>query len=253
MTERLQKLLARAGFGSRRSVEAIITAGRVRVNGQLVQQLGAKADSERDVVEVDGTRIDARVSWVYLAMNKPDGYVTTARDPQGRRTVMDLLPYGIPKHVLPIGRLDANTEGLLLFTNDGEFAHRVAHPRYTIDKEYRALVKGVPSSEAMRLLRTGLEIDGRITAPAEAAIDEPPPGYPDLEGHAWLRLVIHEGHKRQVRLMCTAVGHPVRTLVRVRIGPVILGRLARGKTRPLTRAEVSAVRESVGLAPDRQL
>lgn len=162
---------------------------------------------------------------------------------------MELLPPDLPAKVVPVGRLDRNTEGLLLFTNDGELAHRLAHPRFRIDKEYLAEVRGTPPADALTRLRSGIEVDGRATSPAEVELAAPPPGYASNPGHAWLRLVIHEGRKRQVRLMCAAVGHPVRTLVRTRIGEVAVGRLASGHTRALSRREVSALRRAVGLEP----
>ena len=248
MKERLQKILARAGYGSRRSAEALISAGRVTVNGARVTELGTQADPAVDRIEVDGVPITQESGQVYLAMNKPYGFLTTAHDPQHRRTVVDLLPPNLPPHVFPVGRLDRDTEGLLLLTNDGEFAHRLAHPRYEIDKEYHALVKGVPSAEALASLRSGIVIEGRKTSPAQVdVVGTPPLGHAPREGHAWLKLVIHEGRRRQVRLMCASVGHPVRTLVRTRIGDVLLGRLATGKTRPLSRREVASLKELVGL------
>jgi pseudouridine synthase len=245
---RLQKVLAQAGYGSRRSAEAIIAGGRVRVNGSVVQLAGTTADPAVDRVEVDGKPIVLEVPRVYLAMNKPAGYLTTVSDPGGRPTVVQLLADGLPPHVFPIGRLDRDTEGLLLFTNDGEFAHRLAHPRYEIEKEYLALVSGVPSEEALVRLRGGVVIEeDHRTSPARVAISQPPRGYAPRDGHTWLRLVIHEGRKRQVRLMCAAVGHQVRALVRTRVGQVPLGSLARGKTRRLTKAEIDAVSRLVGL------
>ncbi len=251
MTERLQKILARAGHGSRRSAEALITSGRVTVNGARVTELGTQADAATDRIEVDGVPIAIEAPHVYLAMNKPYGILTTARDPQHRRTVMDLLPPDLPPHVFPVGRLDRDTGGLLLLTNDGGFAHRLAHPRYEIEKEYNALVMGAPGAEALRALRGGVEIEGRRTSPAQVdLISTPPYGHRPREGHTWLKLVIHEGRRRQVRLMCATVGHPVRTLVRTRIGEVLLGRLASGKTRPLSRREVASLQEQVGLASD---
>jgi len=248
MKERLQKILARAGYGSRRSAEAIVTAGRVTVNGVPVTELGAQADPDIDRIEVDGAVIVEAAAHVHLAMNKPYGILTTAHDPHGRRTVMDLLPPGLPPHVFPVGRLDRDSEGLLLLTNDGEFAHRLAHPRYELDKEYHALVKGSPSSATIESLRRGVEIEGRRTFPAEVeVVTMPPYGHRPREGHIWLKLVIHEGRRRQVRLMCAAAGHPVRTLVRTRIGDVLLGRLAAGKTRPLSRREAASLKAQVGL------
>src|SRR5439155_18763112 len=153
--ERLQKLLARAGYGSRRSAEKLIVEGRVGVNDTVVRQLGTQVD-DNDLVEVDGAELRRTVELAYLAMHKPHGFVTTARDPQRRRTVMELLPPDLPPHVLPVGRLDRDTEGLLLFTNDGELAHRLAHPRYAVEKEYLAQVEGTPNSQALDQLRKGV-------------------------------------------------------------------------------------------------
>ena len=248
MKERLQKILAQAGYGSRRSAESIISAGRVRVNGVAVTTLGVSADAAVDRIEVDGKPLSLEEARVYLAMHKPPGFITTAMDPGGRSTVMQLLPAGLPPHVLPVGRLDRDTEGLLLFTNDGEFANRLAHPRYEIEKEYYALVSRTPSRDALERLRRGVQIEGaRTTAPARVAFAAPPRGYTARDGHAWLRLVIHEGRKRQVRLMCAAVGHQVRVLVRTRVGNVSLGSMRRGATRPLTKNELEALSHAVGL------
>jgi 23S rRNA pseudouridine2605 synthase len=249
--ERLQKILARAGHGSRRAAETLITDGRVRVNGAVVSELGAQADRDADVIEVDGHAIAIAAAHVYLAMNKPAGVLTTATDPQHRRTVTDLLPAALPPHMFPIGRLDRDTEGLLLFTNDGEFAHRMANPRYQIDKEYFALVSGTPDRAALEALRAGVVIEGKRTSPAAVETATPPQGFAGTAGHTWLRLVIHEGRKRQVRLMCASVGHPVKTLVRTRIGGVTLARLARGKTRALADREVAELRALVGMSPPR--
>ena len=248
MTERLQKILARAGHGSRRAVEALIVAGRVRVNGDIAS-LGMQADADTDIIELDGARVAATRPSIYIAMHKPAGYVTTSRDPQRRRTVMELLPAGLPPHVVPVGRLDRDTEGLLIFTDDGEFAHRLAHPRYEVEKEYHALVEGSPSQRAIRSLERGVLIDGERTAPAQVARAQPPHGFEERDGHSWLRLILHEGRKRQVRRMCAAVGHPVRELVRTRIDGVLLGRMARGTTRPLTDRELRDLRRTIGLAP----
>jgi pseudouridine synthase len=245
--ERLQKILARAGHGSRRAAETLISDGRVRVNGAVVSALGAQADPDIDRIEVDGIPIALASAPVCLAMNKPAGVLTTSSDPERRRTVMDLLPAGLPPHVFPIGRLDRDTEGLLLFTNDGEFAHRMAHPRYEIDKEYFALVTGTPDPRALVELRAGVVIEGKRTSPAEVEVARSPEAFAGSAGHVWLRLVIHEGRKRQVRLMCASVGHPVKTLVRTRIDGITLARLARGKTRVLAAHEVAALRALVGL------
>ncbi len=248
MKERLQKILARAGHGSRRAAETIIATGRATVNG-AVATVGASADADVDRIEVDGRPIAISTEHAHLAMNKPAGYVSTVSDTHDRRTVMELLPPGLPPHVLPVGRLDLDTEGLLLFTSDGELAHRLTHPRYELDKEYYALVAGLPGVAALDHLRTGIDIEGHRTAAAQVDVVSAPYGYESRAAHAWLRLIIHEGRKRQVRLMCAAVGHPVRELVRVRVGGVLLGRLPRGKTRPLSERELHDLRALVGLEP----
>jgi 23S rRNA pseudouridine2605 synthase len=223
--ERLQKILAQAGLGSRRASEELIAAGRVRVNGE-VATLGTRADPETDVIEVDGAVVGVRQGLVHYLLNKPAGVVTTARDPQGRPAVVDLVP--AEPRVYPVGRLDADTEGLLLLTNDGELAHRLTHPSFGVDKEYLAGVAGTPSRGAVRRLREGVELDDGPTAPAKVSL---------VDEHT-LRITIHEGRNRQVRRMCEAVGHPVQRLVRVRIGPLADRRLAPGAWRPLTQAEV---------------
>jgi 23S rRNA pseudouridine2605 synthase len=245
--ERLQKILARAGFGSRRSAEQLIFDGRVRLNGAVVTELGTRADPSADRIEVDGEPILLPEEHLYVVLHKPSGFVTTSRDPQGRRTVIDLLPPALRGRIYPVGRLDRDTEGLLVFTNDGVLAHRLAHPRYEIEKEYHALVRGVPSVRALQALRRGVDIDGVRTSPAQADAAPPPYGYDAAEGSAWLCIVVHEGRKRQVRRMCEAVGHPVRRLVRTRLGDVLLGRLARGKTRALTPQELASLRAAVNL------
>jgi 23S rRNA pseudouridine2605 synthase len=227
--ERLQKVLAATGWGSRRASEELIAAGRVRVNGE-VAVLGRRVDPGTDLIEVDGAPVSARPGLVYYLLNKPPGVVTTARDTHGRRTVVDLVPD--EPRVFPVGRLDADTEGLLLLTNDGELANRIAHPSGGVEKEYLAEVDvargGTVSAAAIRTLRTGVTLDDGLTAPAKVA--QPSPGV--------LRITIHEGRNRQIRRMCEAVGHPVRRLVRVRIGPLTDRRLQPGGWRHLTPAEV---------------
>jgi 23S rRNA pseudouridine2605 synthase len=226
--ERLQKVLARAGFGSRRACEELIAEGRVTVDGEPAG-LGRRVDVERHRVEVDGVPVSLRPGLVYYLLNKPRGVVTTASDPEGRPTVVALVP--AEPRVFPVGRLDADTEGLLLLTNDGDLAHRLTHPSFGVEKEYVAEVEGRPGPGVVRRLREGVELDDGPTAPAKVALLAP----------QVLRIAVHEGRNRQVRRMCAAVGHPVRRLVRTRIGPLADRRLPPGEWRALTRAEVRAL------------
>jgi 23S rRNA pseudouridine2605 synthase len=226
--QRLQKILAQAGLGSRRACEDLIAADRVTVNGTRAR-LGDRADAETDTIEVDGAALGVRQGLVHYLLNKPAGVVTTAADPGGRPTVVELVP---PEpRVFPVGRLDAATEGLLVLTNDGELAHRLTHPSFGVDKEYLVEVEGTPARGVLRRLRQGVELEDGITAPAKVALVDP---------HT-LRITIHEGRNRQVRRMCSAVGHPVRRLVRTRIGPLADHRLAPGRWRALTQPEVRAL------------
>jgi 23S rRNA pseudouridine2605 synthase len=234
--ERLQKILAQAGLGSRRTAEVLIADGRVRVNG-VVATLGTRADPEADTIEVDGAVVGVRQGLVHYLLNKPAGVVTTASDPEGRPTVVDLVP--ADPRVYPVGRLDADSEGLLVLTNDGELAHRLTHPSFGVEKEYLADVEGVPSRGTLRRLREGVELDDGPTAPAKVS----------LVGEHTLRITIHEGRNRQVRRMGEAVGHAVRRLVRVRIGPLSDRRLAPGTWRPLTQAEVRALERATVATP----
>lgn len=234
--ERLHKRIAASGLCSRRAAEEWIRQGRVEVNGITVTEMGAKVGPE-DEIAVDG-RVIASPKHYYLLMNKPAGYVTTLRDPEGRRTVMELLPK-LPATLKPVGRLDLDTEGLLVFTNDGEFANRLAHPSFEVEKEYLATVKGVPDDKALERLRRGVFVDGRRTGPADVRVSY----VDDRRGQTKLSIIIHEGRKRQVRLMCLAVGHPVISLKRVRIGPLRLGQLKKGEVRHLDRKELSTLRQ----------
>lgn len=229
---RLQKVLARAGFGSRRVCDDLIADGRVTVNGE-VAVLGRRVEPDADTVAVEGVVIGIRPGLVHYLLNKPAGVVTTADDPQGRPTVVGLVP--AEPRVFPVGRLDQDTEGLLLLTNDGDLAHRLTHPSFGVDKEYLAEVEGSPSRSGVRLLREGVELDDGRTAPAAASLVEP----------NLLRLTIHEGRNRQVRRMCEAIGHPVVRLVRTRIGPLSDRSLRPGAWRPLTLEEVRALERSV--------
>lgn len=243
--ERLQKVLATRGWGSRRVCEELIAAGRVTVNGE-VAVLGRRVDPERDLVEVDGAPVGTKADLVYYLLNKPAGVVTTAKDTHGRPTVLDDLP--AEPRVYPVGRLDADSEGLLIVTNDGELANRIAHPSTGLDKEYLVEVRlgrdrrdREVSPGAIRTLRTGVDLEDGPTAPAE--VSQPSPGV--------LRIVIHEGRNRQIRRMCDAVGYPVIRLVRTRIGPLADRRLKPGAWRHLTDDEVRALAVATAAPPSR--
>lgn len=233
--ERLQKVLARAGIGSRRVCEDLIAEGKVTVNG-VVAVLGRRVDPEEDRIVVDGVPLSVREGLVYYLLNKPAGVVSTASDPEGRRTVVDLVPE--EPRVYPVGRLDYETEGLLILTNDGDLTHRLTHPSFGVEKEYLAEVEGTPARGAIRMLREGVELDDGPTAPAKASLQPP----------NLLTLVIHEGRNRQVRRMCDAIGHPVRRLVRMRIGPVVDRTLKPGAWRLLTPDEVRALETQVAVS-----
>jgi 23S rRNA pseudouridine2605 synthase len=241
--ERLARYLAHAGIASRRHAEVLIATGRVQVNGQVVTTQGARIDPEHDSITVDGKPISTARKLVYVLLHKPAGHVSTAQDPLGRPTVLDLLsPELRHTRVYPVGRLDIDTSGLLLLTNDGDFALHLTHPRYSMEKHYRALVKGCPPESALAALRRGVEIvednGGRHkTSPAKVSI------YKQERGNCWLSLTIHEGHKRQIRRMLAAVGYTVLELVRVGIGPLGLEDVPMGKWRYLTEDEVKALRD----------
>jgi len=230
--ERLQKVLARVGYGSRRTCEDLISQGRVTVNGE-VAVLGRRVRVEVDLVEVDRAPVGVLPGLVYYLLNKPSGVVTTADDPQGRKSVLELVP--AEPRVFSVGRLDLLTEGLLVLTNDGQLAQLLAHPSFGVEKEYLAEVKGVPSPQELRRLREGVVLDdGEITAPARVA----------SVSAGVIRIVIHEGRNRQVRRMCEAIGHPVLRLVRTRIGPVTDRSLRPGTWRPLEAKEVRSLAEA---------
>lgn len=241
--ERLQKYLARAGVASRRHAEELIAAGRVSVNGETVRLPGTRVDPARDVVAVDGQQARPAETLTWVLLNKPAATVTTVSDPQGRRTVLDLLPDTLrAQRLFPVGRLDWDTEGLLLLTNDGDLALRLTHPRYALPKEYEAMVRGMPSHEALARLRRGVWLPGetRLTAPAVVRV------LGTREGDTLLALQIHEGRNRQVRRMFETVGHQVVWLRRVRLGPLSLGALSTGAWRLLTADEVAALRRATG-------
>ena len=239
--ERLSRFLAHAGIASRRHAEEMIAAGRVQVNGVPVITQGTRINPDTDTVLVDGKPVRFTTKHVYVLLHKPMGYVTTARDPQGRPTVLDLLPAELRAlRVYPVGRLDIDTSGLLLLTNDGDFALRLTHPRYSMQKHYQALVRGCPSESALAALRSGVTITedkGQSHKTALAQVNLLRKAGSDC----WLSLTIHEGRKRQVRRMLAAVGHPVLELSRVGIGPLALGNTPVGKWRYLTDEEVRSL------------
>jgi 23S rRNA pseudouridine2605 synthase len=237
--ERLQKLLARAGYGSRRHAETLITEGRVQVDGQ-VATLGTRADPKLSTIAVDGTALSfASPAFEVWALHKPIGYVVSASDDRGRPAIYDLLPEA-PPNLRYVGRLDVDTSGLLLLTTDGELVHRLTHPRYEVWKTYEAAVRGTPSEDALRQLRAGVPLEDGPTAPARVELLRRGP-------QSLVRLEIREGRKREVRRMLAAVGHPVRALQRTAVGTVALGPLPAGGHRRLTASEEASLRALVGL------
>jgi pseudouridine synthase len=243
---RLQKILSTAGVASRRAAEQLITQGRVTVNGSTVSELGSKADPERDDIRVDARRVKTPAHRRYFLLNKPRGYITSRSDPQHRRTVIDLLArHGIRDYVYPVGRLDYESEGLLILTSDGELAAMLTHPSHGVGREYEVCVLGTPDDHEMERIARGVVIDGRRTAPAEVhrtKVFEADDGRVET----LLSLVIHEGRNRQVRKMCEAIGHPVVRLRRVAIGPIRDGKLRPGDFRELSADEVAALKRHAG-------
>lgn len=241
--ERLQKVMAHAGIASRRQCEHLIEAGRVKVNGQFVRELGTKVDPDHDVIEVDGQRVKPERHTCIL-FHKPKGCLTTVTDPFGRRTVMDYIQ-GVNQRVYPVGRLDFDTSGLLLLTNDGNLSYRLTHPGFGVEKEYWVNVEGVPSEETLEQLRKGVVLEDGRTAPAKVRL------LSKGKKQSRLSLIIHEGRKRQIKRMCQAVGHPVCSLHRVRFGPIHLGNLPPGKYRQLSPDELSALKRAVACSHRR--
>lgn len=236
MPERLHAYLARRGVASRRAAERLISAGRVRVNGEVVDALGTKVDAERDCVELDGRAVLAAEMTRSIVLNKPRGVVCTVSDPQGRPTVVDLVPRD--RRVYPVGRLDYDSEGLIVLTNDGELAFFLTHPRHAVEKEYRALVRGHLDGALLDRLRDGVLLDGSRTTPADVDVI-------GREGPLWwLRVIVHEGRNRQIRRMADAVGLEVVRLVRIRVGGLELGDLRPGAWRQLGLAELARLRSA---------
>lgn len=235
---RLQKVLAQAGVASRRAAEQMISQGRVRVNGLTVTEMGLRVDPELDDIRVDGSPVTVGHSKVYWLLNKPQGCVTTVRDPQGRRTVMDWIPESAER-VFPVGRLDYDAEGLLILTNDGFLAHRLQHPRFGVLKTYEVKVKGHPGPEALQQLARGVNLEEGRTAPARVKLLR------RLAGAAWLEMVIHQGWYRQIKRMCGSLGYPVLRIKRIGYGPLELGKMKPGELRPLSSLEVESLYELV--------
>jgi len=236
--ERLQKILSQAGVASRRASEQLMLDGRVTVNGTTVRELGTKADTGRDDIRVDGRRIKVPERHRYILLNKPAGYVTTRSDPHQRPTVIDLIA-DVRDYVYPVGRLDFDTEGLLILTNDGELAARLTHPRHAVARVYEARVLGVPDTHDITRLAKGIRIEGRRTQPALVKVLKA--GSDD----ATLEITVREGRNRQVRNMCDAIGHPVSSLRRVAIGPLRDPKLRPGRWRDLNDAEVVRLQATI--------
>lgn len=231
MLERLQKIIANAGIASRRAAESLIRQGRVSVNGVIVKEMGSKADPERDEIRLDGRLISTDVSKLYLMVYKPAGYVTTLKDPEGRRIVTDLL-HGIEERVFPVGRLDYDSEGLIILTNDGDFAQKMQHPRYGIPKTYLVKIKGSLKPREMRAIQAGVRLEDGLFTPEEVVVEKTNPK------STWLRVTIIEGRNRVIRRAFDAVGHSVGRLIRIALGGVQLGDLKEGKFRFLTKREI---------------
>lgn len=240
MEERLQKFLSRAGIASRRQAEEYITQGLIRVNGKVVVEMGMKIDPEKDVVLFNGKKVSVKQELLYIILNKPLNVITTLKDPQGRQKVTDLLE-GIKTRVYPVGRLDYQTEGLLLLTNDGELAYRLTHPRYKVKKTYLVKVLGMMTPESIRMLKNGVTLDDGPTMPAQVRVITGGSEFTTLE------ITIHEGRNRQVRRMCEAVGHVVTALKRISFGPLELKGLKPGEYRFLKNEEVTALKIACSL------
>lgn len=241
MEERLQKIIARAGLASRRGAEKIIGDARVKVNGKTVSQPGTKADPDKDIITVDGKKLKLGTKNAYYLFYKPPGCLTTMSDPQGRPTIAPYLNK-LKERVFPVGRLDWDAEGALLLTNDGDLSARLMHPKYHVPKTYRVKVEGIPDEKTLKLLAGGvLKIGDKVVKPAEVEIIK------KGRDRTWLKLVLTEGRRRQIKRMCSAAGHPVMKLKRVSFGSLDLGRLPPGEMRKLTGPEINALKKDAGL------
>jgi pseudouridine synthase len=234
MQVRLQKIISQAGVTSRRKAEDLIREGRVRINGKTVFELGTKADPDHDTIDVDGKRIEPKLPRISVLLNKPDGYITSLRDPEGRPTVKKLVD-NIPVRLYPVGRLDYHTEGLLILTNDGDLAQKIEHPSHALEKIYLAKVKGVPEESKLNKLRAGIVLEGRKTLPSKIKVIE-------TRKNAWLEITIREGRQNQIRNMFEEIGHPVLKLKRVAIGSIRDDNLKPGEYRMLKPQEIKVLR-----------
>jgi len=234
LQDRLQKIIARAGIVSRRTAEQYIREGRVSVNRKVVTQLGAKADPGRDEIRVDGRLIPTRVEKLYLMLHKPQGYVTSLKDPEGRPIVTDLLR-NVRQRVYPVGRLDYDSEGLLILTNDGDFAQCLQHPRHEIRKTYLVKVRGSPTPKALRLLQEGVDLEDGLFVPRAIRQEKTNPK------SSWFQITVSEGRNRVIRRAFDILGHPVQRLIRIAMGNLMLGDLAGGEYRPLTKREIEGL------------
>jgi 23S rRNA pseudouridine2605 synthase len=235
-TQRLQKILAQAGVASRRHSETLILEGRITVNGEVIKELGAKADPQTDAITVDGRRIEPNPVYRYFLLNKPRGVLSTCYDPEGRKTVLEYVPFTPGLH--PVGRLDRDTSGLLILSNDGAFTEILTHPRHGVPKTYLALLTGKPGPQAIETLRKGVRLEGGLTRPTQVEVLERRPD------STLLAITLKEGRNRQIRRMAEAVGHPVLTLERVAIGELSAVGLQAGKCRPLTQAEIHSLKRA---------
>jgi 23S rRNA pseudouridine2605 synthase len=234
LVERLQKYMAACGVASRRKCEEIITQGRVKVNGVIIDELGYKVDLEKDEILVDNKKIKREERKVYIALNKPEGYVCTVKDEKGRKTILDIVK--VEERIYPIGRLDYDTSGLILLTNDGDIYNKIIHPREEKNKIYIALIEGVPSNDEINKFENGIDIEGYITAPAKFEVLKV------YNRSTEVKIIIHEGKNRQIRRMCEHIGHPVISLKRVQVGNIKLKDLPKGKWRFLDEEEIKHIR-----------
>ena len=239
MEERLQKYMARCGVASRRKCEEIILNSKVKVNDNIVNELGVKIDPSKDKVFYNGKRILPEENKLYIMLNKPEGYITSVKDEKGRKTILDLVK--VDERIYPIGRLDYDSSGLILLTNDGDIYNKIIHPRVEVEKKYIALCKGIFSDEEVRKFENGIDIGGYITANAKMRIIDKEKDKKTNAVNSLVEIIIHEGKNRQIRKMCSALGHEVITLKRISIGDIKLGYLKRGEWRNLTKEELNYI------------